>query len=39
MESEEPGKYIRVGVFTSRARDRGGTNFFADVELSHVEIV
>jgi len=39
VESEEPGKYIRVGVFTSRAAGLGGTNFFADVPLTSVEII
>ena len=38
-ESEQTGKFIRVGTFTSRARGAGGTKYFDEMEFVRVEII
>ncbi|KAF8867214.1 HET-domain-containing protein [Acephala macrosclerotiorum] len=37
--TEKCGQYYRIGVFTSRAMEAGGTDFFRDIEYSEIEII
>ena len=38
-ESEQLGKSIRAGTFTSRAREAGGTKYFDAKEFVRMEII